>query len=64
MGRTHAKNKIGAPRFKPYCPIARRPSIRNLEDFDIIREQFENLTMPSVSNVQTDNAEETSPTDS
>ena len=64
MGRTHAKNKIGAPRFKPYCPIARRPSIRNLEDFDIIREQFENLIMPSVSNVQTDNAEETSPTDS
>jgi len=64
MGRTQAKNKIGTPRFKPYCPITRRPSIRNLEDFDIIREQFENLTMPSVSNVQTDNAEETSLTDS
>ena len=61
MGSEEKRERKVAFRYKPYRTGQRKTSVRKLESFDVVREQFESLAMPNQENVVQSSPKNVSP---
>ena len=61
MGSEEKRERKVAFRYKPYRTGQRKTSVRKLESFDVVREQFESLAMPNQEEVVQSSPKNVSP---
>ena len=61
MGSEEKRERKVAFRYKPYRTGQRKTSVRKLESFEVVREQFESLAMPNQEEVVQSSPKNVSP---